>query len=65
MIPKSGYRFSEKIMLRQKSVRCRLIQHAAPRLGPGVENPADREAARGGEYQFDVPVVATRTGSGR
>ena len=42
-----------------------MLRQAAPRLGPGVENAADREAARGGEYQFDVLVVATRTGSGR
>ena len=65
MIPKSGYRFSEKIMLRQKSVRYRLIQHATPRLGAGVANAAGQEVAGVGEYQFAMPVVATRTGSGR
>ena len=52
-------------MLRQKSVRCRLIQQATPRLGPGVANAAEQEVAGVGEYQFAMPVVATRTGSGR
>jgi hypothetical protein len=30
-----------------------------------VANPAGQEVAGVGEYQFAMPVVATRTGSGR
>jgi hypothetical protein len=84
MIPKSGYRFSEKIMLGQlehdpeKWVPVFGEDHAPPKVSPipldparhaeacaGVANPAGQEVAGVGEYQFAMPVVATRTGSGR